>query len=80
MEVKRIELPSRCRICEGSLIVKIYKNSVGGKQQGLYCGKCGKYHKFLTNDEVFWCAGNDYKIENTYGDLSQTALKNLIIK
>ena len=76
----RIELPERCKICEGSLIVRIYKNRTGGRQQGLYCGKCGKYHKFLTNDEVYYAAGKDYRIINEYGNLGQTPLKNLIIK
>lgn len=74
-----MNLPKKCKICNNDLLVKIYKNKVGNRQQGLYCSKCGKYHKFITNDEVFWCVGNDYVVENTYGSLENTPLKNLKI-
>jgi hypothetical protein len=57
--------------------VRIYKNREGGRQQGLYCSKCGKYNKFLTNDEVFYCVNENYLFKNEYGDLSGTALENL---
>ena len=72
-------LPRKCRICGGDLMVYIYKNRVNLRQQGLYCSKCGKYHKFLTNDEVFYCKSNGYVFKNEYGDLSNTKLKNLLI-
>jgi len=65
----------KCKKCGGEVVVKIYKNRAGGRQQGLYCSKCGKYYKFLTNAEVFECVKEGYKLCNTYGDLSNTALK-----
>jgi hypothetical protein len=74
----RINLDRKCRKCNGDLEVRIYKNRVGGRQQGLYCSKCGKYNKFLTNDEVFYCAGENYLFKNEYGDLSDTVFKNLM--
>ena len=72
-----MELQDKCVKCGEPLIVRIYKNRAGGKQQGLYCGSCGKYYKFLTNEEVYYAFGKKYKIVNEYGDLSDTKLKQL---
>ena len=72
-----MELQDKCVKCGEPLIVRIYKNRAGGKQQGLYCGSCGKYHKFLTNKEVYYAFYKKYKIVNEYGDLSDTKLKQL---
>ena len=72
-----MELQDKCVKCGEPLIVRIYKNRAGGKQQGLYCGSCGKYHKFLTNEEVYYAFYKKYKIVNEFGDLSNTKLKQL---
>ena len=72
-----MELQDKCVRCGEPLIVRIYKNRAGGKQQGLYCGSCGKYYKFLTNEEVYYAFYKKYKIVNEFGDLSNTKLKQL---
>lgn len=78
--MNKINLDKKCKICDGELVVRIYKNKAKQRQQGLYCSMCGKYNKFLTNDEVFYCAGKGYKIINTFGSLLDTKLKNLKYK
>ena len=72
-----MDIERKCRLCGSDLYVLLYKNKALRLQQGLYCSMCGKYHKFLTNNEVFYAVGTGIQIKNTYGDLSQTNLKQL---
>lgn len=44
---------------------------------GLYCSKCGKYHKFINDDDVFYYVGVGCRIVNKYGNLYNTRLYQL---
>lgn len=68
------EKEEKCKKCNGELEIKIYRNRGGYRQQGLYCKECGKYYKFLTNQEVGEYFKKGYSINNTYGNLSDTKL------
>ena len=72
-----MNLERKCRLCGSDLYVLLFKNKAGIKQQGLYCSKCGKYHKFLTNNEVLYAVGIGMKLKNTYGELENTKLRQL---
>lgn len=67
----------KCKRCDGEIVIRIYKNKSGNRQQGLYCNKCGKYYKFITNDEAWNYKKQGLKVVNTYGDLKDTKLKGL---
>lgn len=67
----------RCKLCNSLNYIKIFKNKAENRQQGLYCSSCGKYQKFLTNKEVYYYVGIGLKLVNTFGDLSNTPLRQL---
>lgn len=68
---------NKCKRCDGEIVIRIYKNKAGNRQQGIYCDKCGKYYKFITNEEAWRYKRQGMRVVNTYGDLSNTELKGL---
>ena len=44
---------------------------------GLYCSKCGKWHKFINDDDVFYYVGVGCRIVNEYGPLYKSKLNKL---
>ena len=70
-------LSSKCKSCNGKLIIKIFRNKANQRQMGLYCSKCGKYHKFINDDDVFYYVGVGCRIKNTYGNLYGTKIYQL---
>ena len=70
-------LSSKCRSCNKKLYVKIFRNKANRRQMGLYCSKCGKWHKFLNDDDVFYYVGVGCRIVNNYGSLYNTKLYKL---
>lgn len=69
-----METQRKCIKCNGELIVKIYKNRIGCRQQGIYCKDCGKYYKFLDNSELLFLVENGFKVKNLYGNLDNTKI------
>lgn len=67
----------RCKHCNGKLYVKIFKNKVDKKQIGLYCSRCNKYIRFLTENDVFYYVGVGCRIVNEYGPLYKSKLNKL---
>lgn len=72
-----MNIQRKCKLCNSDLYVLIFKNKSENIQKGLYCSKCGKYHKFLSDTEVFYAIGTGMRFKNTYGDLSCTKLRQL---
>lgn len=73
----KIQPSNKCNRCDGEIVIRIYKNKAGNRQQGIYCDKCGKYYKFITNEEAWRYKRQGMRVVNTYGDLSNTELKGL---
>ena len=65
---------SKSKCCNKKLEIRIFKNRSNNRQMGLYCSKCGKYHKFINDDDVYYYVGVGCKIVNTYGDLKGTKI------
>lgn len=70
-------LSSKCKYCKSKLYIKIFRNRDQKRQIGLYCSKCGRYHKFITDDDVFYYVGTGCRIVNKYGPLYNTRLYQL---
>ena len=67
-------LSSKCKYCKRKLYIKIFRNKNNKRQMGLYCSKCGKYHKFINDDDVYYYVGVGCRIVNKYGPLYNTRL------
>lgn len=67
----------KCKICNGKLYVKIFKNKRDKRQVGLYCSECEKYVRFLTDNDVFYYVGVGCIIVNNYGPLYKSKLNKL---